>query len=83
MTQRLSCSTACGIFPDQGWNPCLLRWQVDLDSLPLSLVALARDQVLITGSGRSPGEGNDNPLQYSCLENLWIEEPGSPWGPKE
>ena len=23
----------------------------------------------ITGSGRSPGEGNDNPLQYSCLEN--------------
>ena len=27
-------------------------------------------------SERSPGEGNDNPLQYSCLENLWIEEPG-------
>ena len=25
---------ACGIFPDQGWNPCLLRWQED--SLPLS-----------------------------------------------
>ena len=23
----------------------------------------------IRGSGRSPGEGNDNPLQYSCLEN--------------
>ena len=22
------------------------------------------------GSGRSPGEGNSNPLQYSCLENL-------------
>ena len=22
------------------------------------------------GSGRSPGGGNDNPLQYSCLENL-------------
>ena len=21
-------------------------------------------------SGRSPGEGNDNPLQYSCLEKL-------------
>ena len=27
----------------------------DLDSVP--------------GSGRSPGEGNGNPLQYSCLEN--------------
>ena len=23
----------------------------------------------IPGSGRSPGKGNDNPLQYSCLEN--------------
>ena len=23
----------------------------------------------IPGSGRSSGEGNDNPLQYSCLEN--------------
>ena len=23
----------------------------------------------IPGSGRSPGEGNDNPLQYYCLEN--------------
>jgi len=24
----------------------------------------------IPGLGRSPGEGNDNPLQYSCLGNL-------------
>ena len=24
---------------------------------------------LILGSGRSPGEGNGDPLQYSCLEN--------------
>ena len=31
---------------------------------------------LVPGSGRSPGEGNGNPLQYSCLENLWTEEPG-------
>ena len=23
----------------------------------------------IPGSGRSPGKGNSNPLQYSCLEN--------------
>ena len=28
-----------------------------------------RDTVSIPGSGRSPGEGNGNPLQYSCLEN--------------
>ena len=25
----LGCSVACGIFPDQGANPCLLHWQVD------------------------------------------------------
>ena len=29
----------------------------------------ARDLGLIPGSGRSPGEGNGNPLQYYCLEN--------------
>ena len=29
----------------------------------------AEDPGLIPGSGRSPGEGNGNPLQYSCLEN--------------
>ena len=28
-----------------------------------------RDTDSIPGSGRSPGEGNGNPLQYSCLEN--------------
>ena len=27
------------------------------------------DPGLIPGLGRSPGEGNGNPLQYSCLEN--------------
>ena len=30
----LSCPAACGIFPDQGWNPGLLYWQAE--SLPLS-----------------------------------------------
>ena len=29
----------------------------------------ARDGDSILGSGRSPGEGNGNPLQYSCLGN--------------
>ena len=28
-----------------------------------------RDMDLIPGLGSPPGEGNDNPLQYSCLEN--------------
>ena len=30
----------------------------------------------IPGSGRSPGEGNGNPLQYSCLRIPWTEGPG-------
>ena len=30
---------------------------------------------LIPGLERSPGEENDNPLQYSCLENPLTEEP--------
>ena len=34
-----------------------------------NLPANAGDPALIPGSGRSPGEGNDSPLQYSCLEN--------------
>ena len=34
-----------------------------------NLPANAGDTGSIPGSGRSPGEGNDNPLQYYCLEN--------------
>ena len=34
-----------------------------------NLPANVGNQVSIPESGRSPGEGNDNPLQYSCLEN--------------
>ena len=36
-----------------------------------------RDMGLITGLGRSPGGGNSNPLQYSCLENP--KERGAWW----
>ena len=34
------------------------------------------DLGLIPGLGRSPGEGNVDPLQDYCLENPWTEEPG-------
>ena len=36
----------------------------------------ARDTGLIPGSRGSPEVGNGNLLMYSCLENLWTEEPG-------
>ena len=39
------------------------------DSVVKNLPANAGDVGLILGSGRSPGEGNGNPLQYSCLRN--------------
>ena len=46
------------------------------------------DQGLIPALGRSPGEGNGYPLQYSCLENptdrgAYSPRGFSPWGPKE
>ena len=46
----------------------------------------AGDPNLIPGSGRSAGEGNGNPLQYSCLENPMDRRSPvvySPWGRKE
>ena len=36
----------------------------------VEFVCKAGDLGLIPGSGRSPGEGNGYPLQYSCLENF-------------
>ena len=46
----------------------------------------ARDVCSIPGSGRPPGEGNGNPLQYSCLgdpvnRGAWLGY--SPWGHKK
>ena len=46
----------------------------------------ARDVGSVPKSGRSPGGGHGNPLQYSCLENpmdtgAW--QPYCPWGHKE
>ena len=38
--------------------------------------ANAGDVGSIPGLGRSPGEDNGNPLQYSCLGNPWTEELG-------
>ena len=46
----------------------------------------AGDPDSIPGLGRSSGEGNGNPLQYSCLENSTDRGPWqvySPWGHKE
>ena len=44
-------------------------------NLPTS-VGDTGDMDSVPGLGRSPGEGNGNPLQYSCLENFMDGQPG-------
>ena len=39
----------------------------------------AGDAGLIPGSGRSPGEGSGNPLQYSCLGSPMVRGTGQGW----
>ena len=63
-----------------GSNPTWLNLDTEIHDKRASQVALVvknlpanagdvRDTGSIPESGRSPGEGNGNPLQYSCLEN--------------
>ena len=63
-----------GIFPAQGLNPGLLhllRWQRGFPggSDGKASARNAADPGSVPGSGKSPGEGNGNPLQHSCLEH--------------
>ena len=57
-------------------NPVFLGFPGGSDSTESA--CNAGDLRLIPGSGRSPGEGNGNPLQYSCLENP--RDGGAWWG---
>ena len=45
------------------------QWGFPDDSVVKNLPAVAEDSGLIPGLGRSPGEGNNNPLQFSCFGN--------------
>ena len=54
--------------PGLGVYPGLPRWLNSKESA--CNAGDAGDLSSIPGSGRSPGGGNGNPLQYSCLENL-------------
>ena len=54
---------------------CIIVYKYQFIHVPCSSVSKefacsAGDPGLIPGLGRSPGEGNSNPLQYPCLENL-------------
>ena len=59
-----------------GWSQVLLIWGILLmsfwtkhSSVGKSSACNAGDPGLIPGSGKAPGEGNDNLLQCSCLQN--------------
>ena len=49
-------------------------WGLPGLSVVKNLLANAGDAGLNPGSGRSPGKGNGNPLQYSCLGNPMDKE---------
>ena len=61
-------------------------WDFHGDSVVKNPHVNAGDAVSIPGLGRSPGEGNGNPLQYSCLGNpmdrevCWATVHGVPKG---
>ena len=63
-----------GSIPGQGTRSQMLQLRVCIKvelvvkNLPAN-VGDVRDKGSISGSGRSPGEGHGNTLQYSCLEN--------------
>ena len=72
-----------GNFPIQGLNPGLPHYRQILYHLcprwlnvnnPPGNTGDEGDTGSIPGSGRSPGEGNGNPLQYSCLKNSMDRE---------
>ena len=46
------------------------RWRASLVAYQKNMFASTEDVSLIPELGKSPGEGNSNPPQYSCLGNL-------------
>ena len=49
---------------------CIINWMEYPGASPVrNLPVYAGDVGLMPGLGGSPGEGNANPLKYSCLEN--------------
>ena len=70
VAHRPSCSVACGIFPDQGSNPCPLHWQAD--SQPLrhqGSPGISLGKLLVCISVFSTVNGNNN--GYYFIKLLW------------
>ena len=69
VSARYQHESTIGILPFAFLNPVLgaegLPWWLMIKNSPVS----EEDSILILGSGRSLGEGNENPLQDSYLDN--------------
>ena len=71
MESFLKCFVSSSLFLFLNWSIVVLgvsRVTLVVKNPPANAGDL-RDAGSIPGSGRSPGGGHDNPLQYSCLEN--------------
>ena len=51
------------------WSACFVYWASPGGSVSKESACSAGDLGSVPGLGKSPGEGNGNPLQYSCLED--------------
>ena len=63
---------SCNTDPFRSSTRCQSKWASQVALVvknPLTNTGDVRDASSIPGSGRSPGGGHGNPLQYSCLEN--------------
>ena len=78
-----SCSAACGIFPDQGSNPCALHWQADSQpprhqGSPLGLVLFQPLKALLPPASPSPHQPpRQMASHHSILLLLQFRGPGS------
>ena len=65
------------VFKADSFSSCERASQVALMlKNPPANAGNVRDAGSIPRSGRPSGGGRNNPLQYSCLDNPWTEEPG-------
>ena len=67
--RRSNQSILKGINPEYSLEGLMLKWGFPCSSVGKESACNAGDLGSIPESGRSRGEGNGNPLQYSCLEN--------------
>ena len=74
--EKIFFSAGCGQKQSTIWVLVIITRGFTGGSVIKNPPANAGDTGSIPGSGRYPGVGNGNPLQYSCWKISWTEEPG-------